>query len=306
MRPFPRQLLVVCLAIVGLACVGCSPVTSSGAKGPTGLLVYRNSGVAAVYNFATSTEQTFDPGDHPFLDPGMAVSRQGVITSALNADNDRVSVGLFGLDTKSMGTLSFARDLPSQNGAAVFNHDSSMMAISVNEPRSADDDERIDRTIVLAVPSAKVLATIDGFADPYWAGSSNELVVHELETGALFLFDAQFVNKGRVGDISTPYIGGYSLSADGRYVVYDPGDHRILAFDRGTNKSWVAANDRVSYLHNPVLSPDGKYLAVIARDRIVATPHVVSFSPGVTVDVDSKLHGLQDTLAECEGRMGWY
>jgi hypothetical protein len=300
-----RQTISVWLVMAGMACAACTPLASDASQGPTGSLVYRNSGVAAVYNFATGKENTFDPGDHPFIDPGMAVSRQGVVSTALNADSDRISVGLFGLDGKSMGTLNFDRDLPSQNGAAVFNRDSSLMAISVNEPRSAQDDERIDRTIVMTVPGAKVVATLDGFADPYWAGSRDGLIVHELETGALYLFDSQYQNKGRVGDISTPFIGGYSVSADGRYVVYDPNDHRIIAFDRDTNKSWVAASDRVSYLHNPVLSPDGKFLAMIARDRIVATPHIVPFSPGRTVDVDSNIHGLQHTLAECEGRMGW-
>ena len=276
--------------------------------GPSGSLVYRNSGVAAVYSFSTKTELQFNPGTAPFGNPGMAVSPTGIVTSAKLGDQFvYFDVGLFGLDGRSISTLRMRRELASQTGAAVYNADGSRLALSLNEPTSASVNARVDRVVVLAMPAGTTVATIDGYEEPIWLGNSGELVVRDPNTKALYRVSADLRTVTRLADlVSSTFNGAYSASADGRFIVYQPSNSNssIRAYDRSNNTSWVAATDRLSDLKSPVLSPDGRFMAVHSRFFLATVPHVVPFGPNSTVAVDTT-HALTNTIAECGGRMGW-
>ena len=316
-----RRLLLGAAAFVGLpllACGGGGGGASGGSGGagggggaaaPSGSLVYRNSGVAAVYTFSNRSELRFDPRTAPFVNPGMAVSPSKFVTSAIEGDGQNYfDVGIFGLNGELNTTLRMRRELSFQTGAAVFNADGSRLALSVDEPASALDDTRIARVVVLAMPSGLEVASIDGYEEPVWLGSSGELLVRDPDSKAMYLVGTDLRTVTRLADlVSGPAIGAYSASADGRTIVYQTGASAstVRAYDRSTSSGWVAATDRLSDLKSPVLSPDGRFMAAQARDTLSVVPHVFSFAPNTTVAVDSTQHALKDTLGECKGRMGW-
>lgn len=320
-RPTRRSLLVGGLGLASAALWGCggggSSSTDPGSGGgggggggaqPTGSLAYRNTGVVGVYSFSTRTELSFDPGLSPFVDPGMAVSRTGLVTAAREGQtNKNFSIAVFGLDGKLSTSYLVEREFSFQTSAAMFNADATRLAFSVDEPASATNNTRIARTLVFSLPGGTELTALDGYQEPVWAGSTGELIVRDSNTNALRVFDTNLVDKGPLASlVVTQLIGGYNLSADGRYVVYaDASGSRLLAFDRSTGNSWVAATDTTSSLRTPALSPDGRFLAMVARDLLNYVPHVVPFAPGSTVAVDSVVHALDNTLVECRGRIGW-
>ena len=317
-----RGLLLGSAALVGLPLLACGGGGGGGAGGgagggggggggatASGSLVYRNSGVAAVYAFASNTELRFDPRTAPFVNPGMAVSTSRVATSAIEGDGrSYFDVGLFALNGDLSTTLRMRRELAFQTGAAVFNADGSRLALSLDEPASASNNTRIARVVVLAMPSGATVATIDGYEEPVWLGSSGELLVRDPDNQALYLVGADLRTVTRLSDLSSATaFGAYSASADGRLIVYQTASSTstVRAYDRSSNTGWVAATDRLSDLKSPVLSPDGRFMAVQARDTVAVVPHVVSFAANTTVAVESTQHALRNTLAECKGRMGW-
>ncbi len=276
-----------------------------GPAGRSGRLVYRNSGVAAIYNFGTDTELQFDPGVEPFLDPGMAVSRTGLVTSAREGDNAGFGVAVFGLDGKTVNTYTVPRAFAFQTSAAVYNADASRIAFSVDEPQSSSNNTRIARTLVIELAGGTVVKALDGYSEPMWAGPGGELVARDESSNALRLFDASYNDQGALGGlVISKSVGGYDISADGRYVVYADGP-QLRAYDRNGGAQWVAVEDPTSSPDSPAISPDGRFLAFIAVASINNVPHVVPFASGSTVNVDSAVHALRNTLADCAGRMGW-
>jgi WD40-like Beta Propeller Repeat len=321
-RPRPaiarRSLLLGSVAFISMPLLGCGGGGGGGDGGggggggggsPTGSLVYRNSGMAAVYNFSNRTELQFDPRTAPFVNPGMAVSRTKVITSAIEGDDSTYfDIGMFGLDGKPSTPLRVRRELSTQTSAAVFNADGTRVAFSVNEPVSASGGGRIDRVLVLAMPAGTVLASIDGYEEPIWLGTSGELLVRDPSDQAMYLVGANLQSATRLADLATSTgYGAYDATPDGRYVVYQDSNSQstIRVYDRNGGARWVAATDSNSDLRSPAVSPDGRYLAVVARDLLTARPHIVSFGANVTVAVDSSKHALSGSLGECRGRMGW-
>ncbi len=302
-------LRVAALPLAACGGEGSGGGTDGGGATPTGSLVYRNSGTAAVYTFSDRSELRFDPRTAPFVNPGMAVSTSKIVTSAIEGDGRTYfDVGMFGLNGQLNTTLRMRRELAFQTAAAVFNADGSRLALSVDEPASASDDTRIARVVVISMPSGQALASIDGYEEPVWLGSGGELLVRNPDTKAMYVVGADLRTVTRLADlVSGTAIGAYSASADGRTIVYQTGASAstVRAYDRNNNSGWVAAADRLSDLKSPVLSPDGRFLAVQARDTLTVVPHIVSFAANTTVVVESTQHALRDTLGECKGRMGW-
>jgi hypothetical protein len=283
---------------------GGTPSSGGGVGNATGFLVYRNSGVAGVFDLRAGRELQFDPGENLSLDPGISVSATGIVSVARGGDNQGFDFALHGLDGRERSVHRYTSELAFQTSAVMFNADASRVAFSFNGLTSASDSTRIDRTVVAQWPSGQVLAVLDGLEEPVWAAATGELVVRRADTKQLRLFDANLNAQGSLGGITVSnLIGGVNLSADGRFVVWEDGS-RVLAYDRANGSQWVAAADSNSSTHAPCISPDGRHLAVLARDLLVYVPHVVPFVVGATVPVDSALHAL-DTIADCRARFGW-
>lgn len=288
------------------ACGGGGGDPGPGRPGETlsGRLVYRNSGRVGVLNFATGAELTFDPGIEPFIDPGVSVSAAGVIAVARERDNSGFPFALYRLDGSLIDVFEFRRPFAFQTSAAMFNADATRLAISLDEPVSDLDNTRIARTLVVDWPGGALLATFDGAEEPVWAGRSGDLILRDPGSGALFVTGPALGAPRALGLNVTRLIGGYSVAPDGETVVHDDGD-RVLAFNRRTGASWVAARHATSSTHAPVVSPDGRYLALLARANQVYVPHVVPFEPGLTVVVTAAANGLSTQLVDCAGRIGW-
>ena len=274
---------------------------------PTGSLVYRNNSSVGVYNFAAQKEFRFDPGAQSEIHPGVSASRSGVVAATRQGSNsDNFVIALFGLDGKFNTSYRVDRALSFQTGAIMFNADASRVAFSVNEPRSAADSTRIERTLIATLPSGNIIARIDGYGEPVWIGTAGELLVVNPQDKTLRLFDANYRDLGRFGNFTINTVfGDYDASADGRYVAYGNGGNEIFAYDRTTAKSWMCAQAPVSSLFSATFSPDGRSLAVFATTFVYYTPHVVPFANGVKVTVDSAVHELKNSLSQSGGRMGW-
>lgn len=276
-------------------------------SGPRGSLVYRNSGLVGIYNFATGTELQFDPGSSPFIDPGVSVSRDGLISASLAAPgNGDFALGFYGLDGKAMTTYTVTRDGAFQTSAVSFNADATRIAFSVDEPISPSNSTRDARTLIYTWPAGTPVAVLDGYEVPMWAGSAGELLVRDPQTLQLRLFNANLLDQGWLPNLTVSNLyGGIDVSRDGRYVLSE-NLTRIVAYDRSTGTSWTAVEDAtaVTSTHSPTLSPDGRHLALLARDLLNFVPHVVPFAAGSTVDINS-VQALSVGLADCSGRMGW-
>jgi hypothetical protein len=315
-----RSLLLGTAAFVALPLTGCGGGGGGsggdgdgrggggGVTAPTGSLVYRNSGVAAVYNFGTKTELQFNPLTAPFVKVGMSVSANKVVTSAVDGDGRTYfDVGMFGLDGKYINTLRLRRELATQTGAAVFNASGSRLALSLNEVTSTTNKNRISRVVVVDWPSGQVAATIDGYEEPIWLGTGGELLVRTADDRRMFVLGADLRTLTRLGNlVSSAQDGAYSATPDGRYIAYQNAvsESSIFAYDRNTGASWVAATVALSGIRAPVISPEGRFMAVHSRLFLATVPHVVNFGVNVTVAVDNQ-YALSNTLAESSGRMGW-
>lgn len=283
-----------------------SPTTGAPA-GLSGHLVYRNSSQVGVLDLATGAEVVFEPDPSPFVDPGVAVSRDGRITVAVAGEtNRRFVVAVYGLDGKAVSTISLERPFSFQTGAAVYDATSRRFLIAVDEPRSASDDDRIPRVLLFDAAGGDEVATIDGFEEPVWAGTDGDVFVRHPETNRLHLYDDRLRVTGQLHLATTSHVGAYDVSRDGRYVAFEiEGGREIHVYDRENRDRWVAAADTTSSLLSPTFSPDGRHLAFIARDTINHVPHVVPLDAGLTVVVDSARHAVATKLADCRGRIGW-
>jgi Tol biopolymer transport system component len=160
---------------------------------------------------------------------------------------------------------------------------------------------------VLDWPSGKTAATIDGYEEPVWLGTGGELLVRTTDDRRMFVLGADLRTLTRLGNlVSSSKTGAYNATADGRYIVYSNAvsETSIIAYDRTSGASWVAATDRISSLTSPVVSPDGRFMAVFSRVALATVPHVIPFGVNTTVAVDDP-YALKNTIAECGNRMGW-
>jgi Tol biopolymer transport system component len=151
------------------------------------------------------------------------------------------------------------------------------------------------------------VASIDGYEEPVWLGSTGELLVRDPDTKAMYVVGTDLRTVTRLANlVSATVTGAYNASADGRTIVYQSAasTSTVLAYDRSSRVGWLAANDKLSDLKSPVLSPDGRFMAVISRDLLVTRPHIISFATNLTVEVEDQ-YAIRNSIAECRGRMGW-
>lgn len=272
---------------------------------PVGSLVLRNSTYVAVLDVATGDERRTEPRDAPFGDPGVGVWRGGRIALVADRGRDGFDIDVYDRALTVVQRLSYPSELSFVTGTATFDRTGELLAFSVDELTSATDDTRIARTVVMRVATGEVVARFDGVEQPVWTGARDELVVREADGDALRVIDASGRDRGRIAGVTVaPGYGAYDVGADGRFVVWTDGT-AVRALDRDSGQQWTAAHDRIGTVRAPVLSPDGRFLALLANVREEDAPHVVPFAPGTTVDIDSSVHALELSFVNVRGRIGW-
>lgn len=284
-----------------------APTPAPPAATPTGRLVYRSSTGVGVFDFARAQEASFEPSSRPFLDPGVGLSPDGLVSVALEGGGEvDFRLGFHALGGAVQRVLEVRRPLSFQTGAVVWNARDDRFALSVDEPVSAQDGTRLARTLVVRWPAAVVEAVFDHRDAPAWAG--DDLLLREAGSERVRRHDAALQDLGRLEAprVATP-AGSFGASRDARMLVWtDAADPRqVMALDLTSGRQWVAARDALSTLGAPVLSPDGRFLAVQARGSVFVQPHVLPFGPGVSVSLDSAVHRLAGSMASPGGRMAW-
>lgn len=271
-------------------------------SGPSGRLVFRNSGLVGIWDFATGQERVIDPDDRTTLDPGVSVTPQRQVCVSLERGLHGFAFGLYGLDGTLQRVMEVQRPLSTLNGAMVFNAAGTRVAFSVDEELSASNSTRVHKTLVFSWPAGDLLATHLGCSQPEWAGA--QLLALQEGTYRVRLFDDGVVDRGWLANLSVSgLLGGYTASQDGRYVLWQD-QSQVYGHDRQTGMQWLVAWERTSNLGAPCLSPDGRHLAVFALDLIIHVPHVLPFVPGATVEVDNTM-ALDTRLADSGRRMAW-
>ena len=261
--------------------------------------------MVGVFRFARGDELSFEPGGDPNISPGVSVSRQGLISVALEGDWDSFGLAFYDLSGALQSTAQVMRPslYPFQLGAARFNATGTLLAVPVDELVDASSMTRIERTLVYDWPSGTPHARIDGFVEPCWAG--NELLLLHPETLALHRFDTQFKDQGPLPGlvVSEPY-GSWDVSHDGRYIANVADASSVMVYDRQNATSYQAVHDPDSGIHAVTFAPDGRYLALVARFIEIFVPFVVPCDGATTAILDNTLT-IGDTLADVRGRIGW-
>lgn len=164
---------------------------------PTGRLVYRSSTGVGVFDFALGRETAFEPASRPFLDPGVGLSPDGLLSVAMEGGGDvDFRLGFHPLTGALSRVLEVRRPLAFQTGAVVWNTRGDRVALSLDEPVSAQDGTRLARTLVVAWPAAAIVAVFDHRDAPAWAG--DDLLLREAGSERLRRLDAALQDRGRL------------------------------------------------------------------------------------------------------------
>jgi WD40-like Beta Propeller Repeat len=251
-----------------------------GGGGPAGLIVAKSSAELSVYN-AGSRSLTAYPASSTNIRVGVGASRAGVVGDVANYNGgDTWEVVLLNAKTGAdIRRIAINRASAFPSSAVTVNPDATRIAFSVNEPNSATDTTRVERTLVVDLASLNA-ARLNGATDPVYAG--NELIVR---VGTqLRVFNTNLDDQGELGVAVADRIGSASASSDGRYVAYER-DEQIWVVDRTTRQTW-AATSAVLRKFAPAFSPDGRHLAMLGGGNTAGVyVHVIAYAPGATAAV---------------------
>jgi hypothetical protein len=259
---------------------GGSADSGGGTGGPVGLIVAKSTAELAVYN-AASRSLTAYPASSSNIRVGVGASRAGVVGDVANYNGgDTWDIVLLNAKTGAeIRRIPVTRTGAIPSSAVTVNTDATRIAFSVNEPNSASDATRVERTLVADLATLNA-ARINGATDPVYAGS--ELLVR---VGTqLRVFNTNLDDQGELGVAVADRIGATSASGDGRYVAYER-DDQIWVVDRSTRQTW-AATSAVLRKFAPAFSPDGRHLAMLGGGNTAGVyVHVIAYAPGATVAV---------------------
>lgn len=275
---------------------------------PSGRLVFSNSSQVATWRFGAGAESVFDLGSVSSLALGASVSPDGLLVLPREIDNFSVALDAVDLAGRDQGRATLEHELAFFTSGVMFDAAGERIAFGLDE-YDALRDERVSRVLVHRWSDGALLGAFDGYDQPEWVAASGELVLRSAADATLHRFDRTLAYAGPLGIVALTFNSSFSLSPDGRYVLLEDGP-RIKVLDRQGGGDWIAA-ERISNLHAPRLSPDGRWLAFHGIDLVTATstfhtyvPHVVPFAPGLTVQADAGTPTLP-TLAFTGYTMSW-
>jgi hypothetical protein len=302
--------------LISILFLGCSNGSSDEKNNPAlvqnastqGTLVYRNGSQISIFDIAHKTSITIEPGPSPFISVGMGVSRNGLIATAEDGDDSYdFFIVLYSRDGKFKEKFGIKRKRSFLASGIAPSRDGSMIAFTINEENSAVDDTRVHRTLVVNASDGSIMAEITGMEDPVWIDNPSELALRTEGSGQLVIFDSRFNQRTTVTGVEvSSRRGDYSVSPNGRFIVWADG-RKLKGFDRQQNQQWVMAEDKLSSVYSPTFSPDGSHVAIHARIMVTYRPHIIPFSVGHSILIDSNIHSIaKDGITETIGRIGWF
>ncbi len=278
-------------------------------QGGVGNLIYRNSKTGAVYSFAKSSNIEFDPGESPLSGVGIGASRTGQLVTAQKGDREGQDffIAIYNSAGQQVRRIPIKRFFSKITSAFNFSPDEKKLAFSVDEKVSQTNSQRIKRVLILNLEHESVAAQIDDFEFPIWIQNSGELVARQVRSGQIHLFDLDLMNTGPVGSFAVlNRIASYDVSSDGRFIVWED-KQLIYALDRSSGVKWTAVEDRHNVVYAPLFAPNGRLLALHAKNGDAYSPHIVPFVVGNTVNLESAIHALNNnSITDSFGRMGWF
>lgn len=278
-------------------------------QGGTGILVYRSSKMAGIYNFNKLTNTEINPGELPTLGVGIGASPAGQLVTAQKGDREGEDffIVIFDRNGNLIRRVGMKGLLSKISSAITMAGDGKRIAFSVEEKMSEFDNRRIKRSVILNIESETIVAQLDNFESPVWIHKSGELVARQIGTGTLHLFDSNFMDKGAIGSFTvSSRIASYDISPDGRFIIWEDGN-KIYAVDRNTDEQWIAVEDRSNAVYAPLFAPNGRLLVLHGKKAEAYVPQVVPFVQGNTVNLEPDIHAItNNNVTATFGRMGWF
>jgi hypothetical protein len=275
----------------------------SGSGAPSGLIIAKSTGDLSVFNAGTRNLTTY-PASSNSLRVGVGASRAGVIGDVANdGGSGQWEIVLLNAKTGAdIRRLAIDRSFASPNSAVSVNVDATRIAFSINEPNSANDNTRVDRTFVAELAAWPSVARLEGVTDPVFMGS--ELLVRSVDR--LLVLDANLNSQGDLGVTVADRFGSASPSSDGRYIACER-DEQIWVADRTTSQTWEATS-AVLRKFALVFSPDGRHLAMLGGGNTAGVyVHVVAFKPNTAIPVtDTQIvESTANVRVAGTGRIAW-
>jgi hypothetical protein len=251
-----------------------------GSSGPSGLIVAKSTADLSVYNAGSRNLATY-PASSSNLRLGVGASRAGVVGDVANYfGGDTWDIVLLNAKTGvEIRRIAITRPDAAPSSAVSVNGDATRIAFSLNEPNSAADITRVERTLVAELATLNA-TRLEGVTDPVFM--ANGLLVRNGER--LRVLNANLDDQGDLGVTVADRFGSASPSSDGRYIAYERNE-QIWVLDRTTSQTWEATS-AVLRKFAPAFSPDGSHLAMLGGGNTAGVyVHVVAFTPNTAIPV---------------------